>query len=37
MSGLKEQGDLIWTLTHQDTQSGMLTKGGLLKSGNLMN
>ena len=20
MSGLKEQGDLIWTLTHQDTQ-----------------
>ena len=25
MSSLKEQGDLLWTLTHQDTQSGILT------------
>ena len=23
MSGLKEQGDLFWMLTHQETQSGM--------------
>ena len=22
MSGLKEQGDLLWILTHQETQSG---------------
>ena len=22
MSGLKEQGDLLWMLTHQETQSG---------------
>ena len=26
MSSLKEQGDLFWTLTHQDTQSGILTR-----------
>ena len=25
MSGLKEQGDLFWMLTHQETQSGILT------------
>ena len=25
MSGLKEQGDLFWMLTHQETQSGNLT------------
>ena len=30
-------GDLFWTLTHQGSQSGMLTRIGLLKSGNLMN
>ena len=30
-------GDLFETLTHQITQSGMLTRIGLLKSGNLMN
>ena len=29
-------GNLFWTLTHQVTQSGMLTRIGLLKSGNLM-
>ena len=37
MSSIKEQGDLFWTDTHQVTQSGMLTRIGLLKSGNLMN
>ena len=26
MSGLKEQGDLFWTLTHQETQSGIFDK-----------
>ena len=26
MSSLKEQGDLFWTLTHQDTQSGIIDK-----------
>ena len=26
MSSLKEQGDLFWTLTHEDTQSGILTR-----------
>ena len=26
MSSLEEQGDLFWTLTHQDTQSGILTR-----------
>ena len=26
MSGLKEQGDLFWMLTHQETQSGMFDK-----------
>ena len=30
-------GNLLRTLTHQVTQSGMLTRIGLLKSGNLMN
>ena len=25
MSSIKEQGDLFWTLTHQDTQTGILT------------
>ena len=25
MSGLKEQGDLFWMLTHQETQSGIST------------
>ena len=37
MSSIKEQGDMLRTLTHQATQSGMLTKSGLVKSGNLMN
>ena len=37
MSSIKEQGDLLKTLAHQATQSGMLTRIGLLKSGNLMN
>ena len=36
LSSSQEQGDLFWTLTHHVTQSGMLTKNGLLKSGNLM-
>ena len=31
MSGLKEQGDLFWTLTHQDTQSGIFDKFFFLK------
>ena len=35
MNSIKEQGD-FWTLTHQVTQSGMLTRIGLLKSGNLI-
>ena len=26
MSGLKEQGDLFWTPSHQDTQSGIFDK-----------
>ena len=26
MSSLKEQGDLFWTLTHQDTQSGIFDR-----------
>ena len=26
MSSLKGQGDLFWALTHQDTQSGILTR-----------
>ena len=26
MSGLKEQGDLFWVLTHQETQSGIFTR-----------
>ena len=26
MSSIKEQGDLFWTLTHQVTQSGILTR-----------
>ena len=26
MSGLKEQGDLFWMFTHQETQSGILTR-----------
>ena len=37
LSSNQEQGDLFWTLTHQIIQSGMLTRIGLLKSGNLMN
>ena len=37
LGSIKEQGDLLKTLTHQATQSGMLTRIGLLKSGNLMN
>ena len=36
MSSNQEQGDLFWTLAHQVSQSGMLFKLGLLKSGNLM-
>ena len=32
----KKRWDLSRTLTHQATQSGMLTKNGLLKSGNLI-
>ena len=31
-----KNGDLLRTLTHQATQSGMLTKNGLFKSANLM-
>ena len=30
-------GDLWWTRAHQTKQNGILTKSGLLKSGNLMN
>ena len=26
MSGLEEQGDLFWMLTHQETQSGLFDK-----------
>ena len=26
MSSIKEQGDLFWTLTHQDTQNGIFDK-----------
>ena len=37
MSSISDQGDLLRTLTHQVAQSGMLTRIGLLKSGNLMN
>ena len=37
MSSIKEQGDMFSTLTHPITQSGMLTRIGLFKSGNLMN
>ena len=37
MSSIKEQGDLWWAVTHQVTHSGMLTRIGLLKSGNMMN
>ena len=37
LSSIPEQGDLLRTLTHQATQSGMLIRLGLLKSGNLMN
>ena len=29
MSGLKEQGDLFWLLTHQETQSGFFDIFGL--------
>ena len=32
----QERGDLWWALAHQVTQSGILTKSGLLLSGNLM-
>ena len=32
----QKQGDLLKTLAHQATQNGMLTRIGLLKSGNLM-
>ena len=35
MSGLKEQGDLFWMLTHPDTQSGILTRFFLLWSDRL--
>ena len=37
LSNGQERGYLWKTLAHQVTQSGMLTKLGLLKSGNLMN
>ena len=37
MSSIKEQGDLFWTLSHQITQSRMLTRIGLLKNKNRMN
>ena len=37
LSSILERRDLLRTLTHQVTQSGMLIKLGLLKSGNLMN
>ena len=33
MSSIKEQEDLFWTLTHQVSQSGMLTRICLFKSG----
>ena len=36
LSSIKERRDLSGTLSHQVTQSGMLTKIGLLKSGTLM-
>ena len=35
LSSIKEQGDLLRTLTHQATQNGTLIKLGLLKCGNL--
>ena len=34
---ITEQGDLLYTHTHQATRNGTLIKLGLLKSGNLMN
>ena len=37
LSSIMERSDLLYTLTHQATQNGMLIKLGLLKSGNLMN
>ena len=37
LGSIWERGDLSRTLVHQATQSGMLIRLGLLKSGNLMN
>ena len=37
LSSSEERRDLFWTLTHQVTQCAMLTRSGLLKTGNLMN
>ena len=37
LSSIIEQGDLMYTLTHQATQNGKLIELGLLKSGHLMN
>ena len=37
MSSIKAKGDPLFSHTHQATQSGMLMRNGLLKSGNLMN
>ena len=36
MSSNQEPGNLSWAPAHQTTQNGILTKSGLLKSGNLM-
>ena len=36
MSSNQERWDLWWALAHQTTQNGILTKSGLLKSGNLV-
>ena len=36
LSSIIERCDPLYTLTHQATQNGMLTKNVLLKSGNLM-
>ena len=35
-SSSQERGDLFWTLAHQATENGLLTRVGLLKGGNLM-
>ena len=35
MSSIKEQGDLFWMLTHQETQSGILTSFSVFQSDRL--